>query len=140
MRDERTRPGPYRWTTRLVAPVMVLATVAGSLSTIGSAAALSTPSSAHAAFAPAADPTSPFAVNGYDGYAWGGFIWHNRSVGVQGAVQNRTSGDSSTTVYFDFYQGSTYLGMQRRAAGDGARRSYNFTASGPVGGIAAIWG
>jgi hypothetical protein len=80
-----------------------------------------------------AEPTTQFGPL----YAIGGrtamtFTWFNRSVGVQGYVEN--FGLGTTTVKFKFIQGSTVLATQTRSA-SAQLKSFNFTQSGPAGGI-----
>ncbi|HEV7979141.1 hypothetical protein [Amycolatopsis sp.] len=63
------------------------------------------------------------------------FIWYNRSVGVQGYVEN--FGLNTTTVTFKFFQESTLLATQTRSA-SAQTKSFNFTQAGPSGGITEV--
>ncbi|MEU4791957.1 hypothetical protein AB0F95_19845 [Micromonospora tulbaghiae] len=85
-------------------------------------------------------PVTPFKGTIRGGLTEGGVTWYNRSVGVQGYVSDNTAG--STTVKFEFYQGTNYdnwvnVGTQTRtASGNGENRTdFNFTQGAPVGGI-----
>ncbi|MEV7232212.1 hypothetical protein AB0M79_35195 [Polymorphospora sp. NPDC051019] len=107
-----------------------------TLAAIAVAATLGlSPSTAHA------NPTSNFSGSVAYGYSAGTFIWYNRSLGIQGEVCDY-AGSGSTQVRFAFHQGSNYLGDdgypdQTRTA-TGECRSFNFTQSGPVGGITHV--
>ncbi|WP_306215026.1 hypothetical protein [Actinoplanes sp. RD1] len=79
----------------------------------------------------AAYPTSTFSATGSGGRTSGGFIWYNRSVGVQGSVTDLADGWEGTTVHFDFFvTGPTgarvWADADSRTASD-ADRSFNFT-------------
>lgn len=75
------------------------------------------------------------------GEAWGGFIWYDRSVGVQGGVDTNCYADTgatadSVTVRFTFLQGDTFVDTTTRTTHNST--SYNFTEGGPVGGITEV--
>jgi hypothetical protein len=97
---------------------------------------------ASAGAARAADyPVSTFAFLDPDqtGDSAGSITWYNRSVGIQGHVYDRVPDGKNVTVYFDFFQGNVWLGIQTRSAPDaGDLRSFNFTQNGPQGGITLI--
>ncbi|MFB6392652.1 hypothetical protein [Polymorphospora lycopeni] len=90
-----------------------------------------------------ANPTTPF--NLYSGLVGGEvrgtLTWYNRSVGIQGEVCD-SAGPDYTQVQFAFYQGGTPLAddgypPQTRAVTAGCK-PFNFTQSGPSGGITDI--
>ncbi|WP_305787349.1 hypothetical protein [Symbioplanes lichenis] len=79
----------------------------------------------------AAYPTSTFAATGDGGKTAGGFIWYNRSVGVQGSVTDFADGWEGTTVHFDFYvtgaAGERVWHDADSRSVTSADRSFNFT-------------
>lgn len=97
---------------------------------------LVTPATATAAVAPP-PPTSDFGGSWTNvGSVVGTLTWYGRSVGVNGAVNDyETAG--STTVIFEFRQGSTLLDVQTRTASNGAK-GFGWTEPGPRGGITKV--
>ncbi|MEV4122552.1 MULTISPECIES: hypothetical protein [Micromonospora] len=90
----------------------------------------------------AAYPTTPFGITGGEDFGWtnGGFIWYNRSVGVQGEVCDE-GGVGSTTVWFYFYlnrQGTGTPYSEEPRSETNACRPFNWSESGPAGGILSV--
>ncbi len=101
---------------------------------------LAIPGTAHASY-----PTSPFGNKTPGGEHSGGFIWYNRSVGVQGRVQSYCESGGSVRVAFEFYTGysggGTKVGKtETRTTPECTSRSYNFTQDGSAysGGIRSV--
>ena len=76
-------------------------------------------------------PTSDFSASRSGGRTSGGFIWYNRSVGVQGSVTDLAGGWGGTTVKFEFYvtnwDGVEEIHSESRTASENSERSFNFT-------------
>jgi hypothetical protein len=91
-----------------------------------------------AAPANAAYPATPFgSIYIRGGATGGGVIWYARSAGIQGWVEDYASEAGSSTVYYNFYQGDTWLGSQTRTV-TSAKIPVNFTEEGPQGGITIV--
>jgi hypothetical protein len=92
-------------------------------------------------------PVTPFfeaPIQGH-GKTKGSFTWYNRSVGVQGYVEDDTS-TGHTTVQFWFWAGNTQLypdpnnkvPTTRTDPAGGTSKSFNFTVEGPAGGVTVV--
>jgi hypothetical protein len=99
----------------------------------GSLAIGSTPASASYPATPFGTYSSPAGA----GYTWGGIIWYNRSVGVQGEVVDYLGGLPYTQVQFRFRHYNVLIAVETRTA-ESEARPFNWTEPGPVGGITAV--
>ncbi|MCO8275245.1 hypothetical protein M1L60_32155 [Actinoplanes sp. TRM 88003] len=91
--------------------------------------------------AQAAYPTTRFLVSASYSTASGTITWYNRSVGIQGYVQDHNSSpDGYSQVRFHWFldYDTEYGVSQTRTANPGERKSFNFQQQGPEGGIRIV--
>jgi hypothetical protein len=81
-------------------------------------------------------PKRVFFVDGGYGFSSGTATFYNRSVEIQGNIDDGSNVGSHTQIRFDFMlDADTVYASQTRTAHDGERKSYHFTQEGPRGGI-----
>ncbi|WP_433281573.1 hypothetical protein [Micromonospora sp. CA-244673] len=85
--------------------------------------------------------TFDFAPAYGPGTTAGSVTWYNRSVAIQGYVYDHNAqivSPDSTTVRFNFWQGTKDLGTYQTRTASNETTSFNFTQDGPAGGITVI--
>lgn len=106
---------------------VAVATVLG----LGASLVIAAPASA--AYPPSS--IGPWYIRG--GATAGTITWYERSVNIQGWVEDYASEAGSTQVSYSFYQNNTYLGRQTRTV-TSRKIPINFVEEGPRGGITVI--